>query len=66
MEGAVTFIGAIPDGVGTAVSSAGTVVTALLTEGGELAALLPVVGLAIGIGLVGWGVRTIKSLTWGF
>ena len=66
MEGAVTFIGAITDGVGTAVSSAGKVVTALLTEGGELAALLPVVGLAIGIGLVGWGVRTIKSLTWGF
>lgn len=60
------FIQAILAGVGTAIQAGGQVVTALLGSSGELGALLPVVGMAVGIGLVGWGIRTVKSLTWGF
>ena len=60
------MIEAITAGVSTAVQAAGTVVTAILGETGALKDLLPVIGLAIGISLTGWGVNTIKSLTWGF
>lgn len=60
------MIEAILQGVTTAISACGQVVAALLGEAGELKDLLPVIGLAVGIGLVGWGIRTVKSLTWGF
>lgn len=57
---------AIGRGVTSVIGYAGEVVTALISESGALSALLPVIGMAIGIGLVGWGIRTVKSLTWGF
>lgn len=57
---------AILTGVETAITIGGNVVTSILGEAGALKDLLPVVGLAIGFGGVGWGIRTIKSLTWGF
>lgn len=60
------MMSAISTGVTSVIGFAGQVVTALVTEGGALANLLPVIGMAIGIGLVGWGIRTVKSLTWGF
>lgn len=60
------MIEAILQGVTTAISACGQVVTAILGEAGELKDLLPVIGMAIGIGLTGWGIRTVKSLTWGF
>lgn len=60
------MIEAIGSGVTAVIGYAGEVITALVGEAGALAPLLPVVGLAIGIGLVGWGIRTIKSITWGF
>lgn len=56
----------IGSGVTAVIGYAGDVVTALCGESGALAPLLPVVGMAVGIGLVGWGIRTVKSLTWGF
>ena len=60
------MIEAITTGVATAITIGGNVVTALLGTSGAMKELLPVVGLAIGFGGVGWGIRTIKSLTWGF
>lgn len=62
---AATFVSAITSGVGTALDAAGQVVTELMSGSG-IGALLPVVGLCVGIGLVGWGIRVVKSLTWGF
>lgn len=55
---------AIGSGVTSVIGYAGQVVTAIIS--GSLSSLLPVVGMAVGIGLVGWGIRTVKSLTWGF
>lgn len=66
MENTITFLDAIVDGVGTAVEIVGTVVTALVGSTGALTALLPVIGLSIGMGAVGYGIRTVKSLVWGF
>lgn len=60
------MIEAILSGVTTVISACGKVVTAILGETGELKDLLPAIGMAVGIGLTGWGIRTIKSLTWGF
>lgn len=60
------MMNAIGSGVTSVIGYAGEVVTALISESGALSALLPVIGMAIGIGLVGWGIRTVKSLTWGF
>lgn len=61
---ASTIMSSIGDGVTAVIGYAGDVVEAI-TSGG-LSALLPVIGMAIGIGIVGWGIRTVKSLTWGF
>lgn len=67
MEGAtIGMMNAITQGVSTVISAAGDVITAIVTDAGEMSALLPVIGMAIGLGLVGWAIRTIKSLTWGF
>lgn len=66
MEGATGMIKSITDGVGTVIECAGDVVGAIINDGGAMNALLPVIGMAIGLGLVGWAIRTIKSLTWGF
>lgn len=60
------MVEAILTGVETALSIGGSVVSGILGEAGQLKELLPVIGLAIGFGGVGWGIRTIKSLTWGF
>lgn len=60
------MLDAIKSGVTAVISMGGEVVTAIVGESGAFAALLPVIGVAIGIGLVGWGIRTVKSLTWGF
>lgn len=60
------MMSAIGTGITAVIGYAGEVVTALVGETGALSALLPVVGMAVGIGLVGWGIRVVKSLTWGF
>lgn len=60
------MISAITSGVTTVVSCAGTVISAIVDADGAMASLLPVIGMAVGLGLVGWAIRTIKSLTWGF
>ncbi len=54
---------AISAGVTQVITWAGGVLTAITT--GSMSAVLPVIGVAIGIAVVGWGIRTIKSLVWG-
>lgn len=64
MDAVAGIMGAIGDGVTAVIGYAGSVVTAIVSGG--LSSLLPVVGMSVGLGLVGWGIRTVKSLTWGF
>lgn len=54
---------AISTGVTSVIGWGGNVLTAITT--GSMSAVLPVVGIAIGLGIVGWGIATIKSLVWG-
>lgn len=60
------MMNAISTGVTAVIGYAGEVITAIVSDTGKMSAILPVIGLAVGIGLVGWGIRTVKSLTWGF
>lgn len=60
------MIASITTGVSTAIGFVGDVVTAIFGESGELAAVLPAVGLAIGVSLVGWGIGKVKSLIKGY
>lgn len=56
----------ITDGVTGVLGFAGSVVTALVSPDGALFNLLPVVGLAVGLALVVWGIKRFKGCTWGF
>lgn len=60
------MVEAIVTGVTTVVTAGGTVLDAIVKTDGAMSGLLPVIGMAIGMGVVGWAVSTIKSLTWGF
>lgn len=56
----------ITDGVTGVIGFAGKVVSALVFPDGALFGLLPVVGMAVGLAIVVWGIRKFKSCTWGF
>ena len=58
MEAVTTALGTVIDWVGTVVSS-------LIGESGELAALLPLLAVGIAISALMLGVKAIKSFTWG-
>lgn len=57
------MLDAISSGVTAVIGWGGNVLTAITS--GSMSAVLPVVGVAIGLGIVGWGIATIKSLVWG-
>lgn len=57
---------AIATGVTNCIGFVGDVVTAIFTAEGSLSALLPVIGLQIGMGVIGFGIAKVKGLTWGF
>lgn len=59
------MLAAIGNGVTEVIAWGGEVLTAIVGESGSMNAVLPVIGVAIGLGIVGWGVATIKSLVWG-
>ena len=56
----------ITDGVSGVIGFAGKIVTALISPDGALFGLLPVIGMTVGLSVVIWGVKKIKSCTWGF
>lgn len=59
------MLAAIGTGVTEVIGWGGEVLTAIVGETGSMNAVLPVIGIAIGLGIVGWGIATIKSLVWG-
>lgn len=59
----MAMIDQIGSALGYVIGWVGDVVTALIS--GEFVALLPVVAVGIAIGVLGFGIRTIKSLVWG-
>lgn len=50
----------------TGLTAIGTVARSLVNSNGQLYVLLPVVGLSIALGIVGWAIHKIKTMTWGF
>lgn len=56
---------AVTDALGTVIDWVGTVVTAVVTESGELNALLPLLAVGISISALMLGVKAIKSFAWG-
>ena len=56
----------IKTGVTTAISVVGEVMSAVFTTSGSWSAILPVIGLGVGIFVIGFAVRTIKSLVQGY
>lgn len=56
---------AVTSSLTTVISWVGTTVKALTTTDGELAPLLPLMAVGIGISALMLGVKAIKSFTWG-
>lgn len=59
------MLNAIGMGVTSAIGYVGTVLGAIAHESGQLRYVLPVVGLTIGMGVIGFAIAKIKSLVWG-
>lgn len=60
------FLSDIGTGVTSAITYLGNVVSALFTENGALSPILPAIGLAVGVTLIGWGIGKVKSLIVGY
>lgn len=60
------MIAEITTGVTNVITWVGQVVTAIFGSNGAMAPLLPIIGVAVGIGIVGFGIRTIKNVVWGY
>lgn len=67
MEGAVnTLANAITTGITSAVTAVGNVLTAIFTESGAWASVLPAIGLAVGFFVISIGIGIVKSLVKGY
>lgn len=56
---------AVTSGISTVISWVGTVINALLTEGGAMAELLPLFAIGVAISGILLAVRIIRSFIWG-
>lgn len=56
---------AVTTAISTVITWVGTVITAMTTEAGALAPLLPLFAIGVAISAVLLGVRVIKSIIWG-
>ena len=56
---------AVTTALGTVIGWVGTVVTALVSETGELKDLLPLLAVGVSISALMLGIRAIKSFIWG-
>lgn len=56
---------AATSGLTTAISWIGTVVDGLLKTDGALSALLPLIGINIGISALMLGIKAIRGFSWG-
>lgn len=57
---------AITTGITSAITAVGNVITAIFGESGDWAAILPMVGLSVGIFVVTTGIAVVKSLIKGY
>lgn len=60
------MVASITAGVTSVIGWVGNVVSAIFGESGAMSDLLPAIGIAIGIGIIGFGIRTIKNVVWGY
>lgn len=65
MSDTPAIITAITDALGNVLKWVGSVIGALVNSGGTLHALLPVFAITIGISLVLFGIKIVRSLTFG-
>lgn len=63
--GVNSMMAAVTEALGTVIDWVGTVVTALVGENGDLAALLPLLAIGVAISALMLGVKAIKSFAWG-
>lgn len=56
---------AVTSGITTVIGWIGTVLDALITTEGELAALLPLFAIGVAISAILLGVRVVRSFIWG-
>lgn len=61
----ISIITEIGTGLENSLTWIGTVISSFFTAGGAFNAVLPVLGLSIGLKLVGMGVRYVRSFIWG-
>lgn len=59
------MVAAITDALSTVIDWVGTVITAMTSESGALAPLLPLLAIGIGISALFLAVKVFKSFTWG-
>lgn len=59
------MIEAVTASLSTVIGWVGTVINAMTTEAGELAPLLPLLAIGIGISALFLAVKVFKSFTWG-
>lgn len=56
---------AVTSGITTVIGWIGTILDALITTEGELAALLPLFAIGVAISAILLGVRVVRSFIWG-
>lgn len=59
------MIEAVTSALGTVITWAGTVISAITGSSGALKELLPLFAVGIGISVLFLGVKVIKSIVWG-
>lgn len=59
------LVKAVSDVLGTIIGWVGDVVTSLTGEDGALSSLLPLFAIGIGISVLLFGIKAIRSIVWG-
>ena len=61
----MVLLEAVTTALSTVIGWVGTVVTALVSETGELKELLPLLAIGVSVSALMLGIRAIKSFIWG-
>lgn len=59
------MMAAVTEALGTVIGWVGTVVTALVSDTGQLKDLLPLLAVGISVSALMLGIKAIKSFIWG-
>ncbi len=59
------MLAAVTSGLTTVISWIGSVITAITSDSGALAPLLPLFAIGIAISVVFLGIKAIRSIVWG-